>query len=195
MKTFITSDLHFCHENIIKYEHLPFIDTEEMNETIIKNWNSVVSKEDEVWVLGDVFFCSKEKAKEIMDKLNGHKYLIYGNHDNHSIQWFYDVGFDEVYKHAITLNGFIHLQHRPPEYIREDAPNIYIYGHVHNSADYKTINTHSACVCHTRWGYQPVELNKIIDMVNEYCEYSHNRVDYSEVLVGDYLLDIEYIKE
>ena len=50
-----TSDLHFNHKRIIEYEPTtrPFASVEEMNETLIKNWNSVVQPEDTVYVLGD----------------------------------------------------------------------------------------------------------------------------------------------
>ena len=168
MSIFITSDTHFYHDNIIKYDNLPFENSEQMNEKIIESWNSAVGVNDEVWCLGDMFFCSKEKAKDIMDKLNGHKYLVFGNHDNHGIQWFLDVGFEDVSKHPVTINGFVHLQHEPPEYTPENTPEIWLYGHVHNSPDYLTINVNTACVCCSRWDFAPVKLNSIIAGIQKY---------------------------
>ena len=60
---YCTSDCHFNHKNILSYEpqSRPFATIEEMNETIISNWNSVVTAEDEVWVLGD-FNCVMNKT-------------------------------------------------------------------------------------------------------------------------------------
>ena len=50
-----TSDLHFNHLNILKYEpkSRPFENVAEMNEALIKNWNDRVKPEDTVFVLGD----------------------------------------------------------------------------------------------------------------------------------------------
>lgn len=53
MKTFFTSDTHFYHSNIIKYCLRPFADAHEMNETLIANWNNVVSIVKIEWVGGN----------------------------------------------------------------------------------------------------------------------------------------------
>jgi len=64
-KIFMISDPHFHHENIIKYENRPFENAEQMTKTIIKNWNKVVQRDDEVFCLGDVCF----KIKKLLVKL------------------------------------------------------------------------------------------------------------------------------
>lgn len=76
-----TSDLHFGHNNILKFCARPWKSIEEMNEGLIKNWNSVVGKDDIVFNLGDFAFAPDRKWKEILGRLNGHHYLILGNHD------------------------------------------------------------------------------------------------------------------
>lgn len=80
-KIYFTSDLHFSHQNIIRYCDRPFTSVDEMDESLIANWNARVRKNDKVWILGDVFFCDAGRAKEIMYQLNGEKHLIMGNHD------------------------------------------------------------------------------------------------------------------
>lgn len=88
-----TSDTHFGHNNIIKYEHeaRPFDIIEEMNEKLIDNWNSVVGKKDTVYHLGD--FCFGKQHLEIAKRLKGRKILILGNHDVYK----YDDYFDRVF--------------------------------------------------------------------------------------------------
>jgi len=105
MKTFVTSDTHFYHANMITWESMPkrylfnsqkgiekgsddFIrdllmqDVIVMNETLINNWNSVVGKNDLVYHLGDFAFASPNKIREIVSRLNGRIHLINGNHEN-----------------------------------------------------------------------------------------------------------------
>ena len=81
-KYFFTGDTHFSHRNVIKYCNRPFANADEMNETIITNWNSVVSPNDIVYHVGDVAF-EKDRAKRdwLLSRLNGEKHLIWGNHD------------------------------------------------------------------------------------------------------------------
>lgn len=53
MKTFFVADTHFGDDNIRRYENRPFETTEEMDTVLIENWNSAVTVNDEVYVLGD----------------------------------------------------------------------------------------------------------------------------------------------
>jgi calcineurin-like phosphoesterase family protein len=81
VKTFFTSDLHFFHGNVINFCNRPFGSVEHMNETLIKNWNSVVGKFDHIWILGDVSFGTYEQTASVLEQLNGIRHLIVGNHD------------------------------------------------------------------------------------------------------------------
>jgi calcineurin-like phosphoesterase family protein len=78
-----TSDCHFCHANVIKYDNRPFNDVEEMNERLILNWNSVVGEKDVVFYLGDLSFDrSGGNTERIVNELNGKIHYILGNHDD-----------------------------------------------------------------------------------------------------------------
>ena len=77
-----TADLHLGHKAIIKMQNRPFADVEEMNETIIANYNARVGKNDKVYILGDItHHLTEEEARKIIKRLNGVKHLIIGNHD------------------------------------------------------------------------------------------------------------------
>lgn len=81
-KIFFTSDLHFGHENVIRFDDRPFNTVEEMDEEMIKRWNAKVGKGDIVYVLGDfIWKAATNEAVSIIRRLNGQIILIKGNHD------------------------------------------------------------------------------------------------------------------
>lgn len=134
MKTFLISDTHFGHSNILTFidnrgnKLRDFNSIEEMDETLIDNWNKVVNKNDKVYHLGDLTFSNK-KLNEIMPRLNGTKVLIKGNHDNLKLhqyaQYFKDIRAYHV------LDKFV-LSHIP---IHTDSVSRWranIHGHLHS---------------------------------------------------------------
>ena len=68
MNTFFISDLHFFHKNIIKYSNRPFSSVEEMNESLIKEWNYIVKPNDVIYNLGDFCFSDIEKLESILSR-------------------------------------------------------------------------------------------------------------------------------
>lgn len=101
----LIGDLHFYHKKIIEYCNRPFSDVEEMNKTLISNWNSVVKKNDEVIVAGDFALTSKDNIITIGRQLKGRKTLILGNHEGASLQTYYDAGFQIVSKYPIVIDN------------------------------------------------------------------------------------------
>ena len=85
--TWIISDLHFDHDKVIQYCNRPFADVDEMNETMLENWNKTIKSNDSVFFLGDlVNGLNARSANWWLDKLNGRISFIRGNHDTGSIQ-------------------------------------------------------------------------------------------------------------
>lgn len=143
-KVFVTSDLHFNHLNILKYESesRPFKTIEEMNEVLIKNWNSVVSHEDKVYVLGDFFMGQLDKIQDILNRLNGKITLIRGNHDTaNRIKLYEENGIEVKNLDYISYKGrfFIlcHFPNESQEFIRmiteDNSEVVWLYGHVHSN--------------------------------------------------------------
>jgi len=52
-----------------------------MNEILVANWNSVVSPDDEAWILGDIALGPILESLEYVRRLNGTKHMVWGNHD------------------------------------------------------------------------------------------------------------------
>ena len=93
---FFTSDNHFNHANIIKFCNRPFDSVEEMNETLISNWNNTVPKDGIVFHLGDFAFGGSEVWHKILSRLNGQIHLILGNHDLKNFRQGYADSFASV---------------------------------------------------------------------------------------------------
>ena len=147
----VTSDTHFGHSNIIKYCNRPFSSVEEMDEALIQNWNSVVNKNDTVFVLGDMFFkINKELIVQIMNSLKGKKVLIIGNHDNHSPSFYMEVGFSNAYYYPILYKEKYIFSHYPLE---NTHGLINMHGHIHEKIidDRFHIN-----VCVEQLNYTPI---------------------------------------
>lgn len=129
-KTWITSDLHFNHKNIINLCNRPFDTIEEMNQTLIENWNDNIKKTDNVIFLGDFCFGKNEQVEYFCSKLNGNKLFILGNHDSKSPSVYRRLGFQEVSKYPIIYKDFYILSHAPV-FINEKMPYVNVHGHTH----------------------------------------------------------------
>ena len=78
---FYIADMHFGHENVLRFDNRPFQETAPMDDMLIQNWNARVTDDDTVYVLGDAFWKNEENSVNILQQLKGHKHLIQGNHD------------------------------------------------------------------------------------------------------------------
>lgn len=159
-KSFFIADTHFGHSEIMNYENRPFSSVEEMDNKIISNWNSVVSDNDKVFVLGDLSSYEKEKTAQICGSLKGIKILIRGNHDIQNESYYCDCGFESVISYPIILDNFWILSHEPL-YINRNMPYANIFGHVHDNPMYKDFSRQSFCVCCERINYTPIEFDEI----------------------------------
>ncbi len=96
---YFIADTHFSEKAIMQYENRPFESIEEMDKEMVSRWNHIVKKEDSVYLLGDLGADGKEAS--VLSQLNGDKYLVKGNHDTKSNQYYRDAGFCEVYDFPI----------------------------------------------------------------------------------------------
>lgn len=156
---YFIADTHFSEGNILRYENRPFESAEAMNREIVSRWNGVVREEDEVYVLGDFGAAGQEAL--MLDQLRGKKYLVKGNHDTESNQYYRDAGFAEVYDHPVIIGDFWILSHEPL-YVNTNMPYANLFGHVHNSPIIKTFSRQHYCVSVERIGYTPIPFDEIV---------------------------------
>jgi calcineurin-like phosphoesterase family protein len=89
-----------------------FSSIEEHDEHIIAKWNSVVNKRDVTYILGDMTM-EKSSPYPLLDRLNGLKHVVLGNHDRrqdvpHLLQYVESVGGMIQYKGVILTHCPIH---------------------------------------------------------------------------------------
>ena len=134
-----TSDLHFGHSNVIKFDHRPFLDREEMDKFLIRNWNERVQSDDDVYIVGDLCYHSDKTADWYLRQLKGHKHLVVGNHDGlildnpKALHYLEDV---EKMMHIEDSGKQVCLCHFPlAEWNGYYRGAWHIYGHIHNRKD------------------------------------------------------------
>ena len=69
-----TSDLHFGHSNVIRFDHRPFADRDEMDHVLIELWNGRVQPDDTVYIVGDFCYRSDHAPEWYLRQLKGHKW-------------------------------------------------------------------------------------------------------------------------
>jgi calcineurin-like phosphoesterase family protein len=166
MNTYFTSDTHFGHKNIIKHCSRPWSNMEEQTDGLVQNWNSVVSKKDTVYHLGDFAMfranAVEDRMKEyrsVRARLNGKIHLVKGNHDQMN-QEAYNC-FTEVYDgmKEIKLDGTkVTLCHYPMRSWNCSFHGAFhFFGHVHGRMERDNIGL--SCdvgVDVPDWKYTPV---------------------------------------
>ena len=165
-----TSDLHFCHSNIIKYCNRPYDNTYEMNKDILSIIKKHVKENDVLFNLGDIGMASPKLIIDLIDSLELNQIFVSGNHDRNGLinkliekyivfkdKTILDVNYNsEKYK--------IYLSHKPEEFEYIDDPyTLFLYGHLHNkeleAKKYNQLN-----IGWDRFG-RPIELKEIIKLI------------------------------
>lgn len=160
-KTWVWSDLHFGHKNIIRYSERPYTSIPEMNDRLVDNFNSCVGENDiSIWV-GDVAFMRDDAANEILSHCNGYKILVVGNHDFYKGR-LKQLNFDETHFLYTLEHPDVDLvfTHYP---IEEGLPWPYInvHGHIHNNSHAYETPQHINVCCEFH-DFKPVPLETII---------------------------------
>ena len=130
------ADLHLSHANMAKRRG--FSTVEEHDEHIITKWNSVVNKRDVTYILGDVTM-EKSSPYPLLDRLNGIKHIVLGNHDRRQ-------DTKKLFDYAESVAGMIQykgimLTHCPIHPMElEYRFNKNIHGHIHDKVVMKMLD-------------------------------------------------------
>lgn len=176
-KVFFTADNHFGHKNIIKYCNRPFASIEEMTTSMVDNWNKVVAKNDNIYVLGDFSFMGA-RIEPLFHSLNGNKFLIKGNHDDgHCIKlpW---VWVKETFELKIGHES-VWLSHYPHRSWNKAFHGAYhFFGHVHGKLKDYGRSTDVGVDC---WNYTPVSFETLVNRL-ELQKATSNEIDNTPVI-------------
>lgn len=186
METYFTSDLHLGHENVVASCGRPYSSVEEMNEDLIERWNKKVKPCDEVYILGDLSYRSKEHISAYLKRMAGKKHLLIGNHD---VKWLKNVPDTSQYfetveymtvikqgKNLITLCHYPMLEWNRSRYakVQSGSTSWLIHGHIHNSIScdaYHYIKEHLPCALNAGVdinGFKPVSFEELLDNNNKW---------------------------
>ena len=174
MKTYFTSDTHLNQQRTLQLSKRPFDTLQEMNNTIVQNWNKIVKQNDTVIHLGDFGDLS------FMDKLNGKIILLLGNYERDDkqfdkrIQPYVKSGKVKLKTKPFNLKigqNTFQLTHQPSLNV-EDRKNFELYGHIHRLQVVKKNALNVGCDCHY---FKPISLQDVLwqknAILNHYDEY------------------------
>lgn len=160
LDTWIVSDTHFGHNNIIRYCNRPA----DHDLIMVGNWMAAVGEDEDVLHLGDLIF---RKSSVNVQSLRGRKHLIKGNHDREKDSWYQAQGFEIMpRKMFFNWNGKPVLFTHVPE-VEHKGWSVNIHGHIHNNGyhqeleldrdkDYRNVSIEVM-------EYKPVRLREILD--------------------------------
>lgn len=141
---YLSSDLHFSHDKPFIYRTRGFNNFGEMNMGIVKRFNSVLTEDDDLYLLGDCCMGLNELSMPYLEQIKGRKHLIIGNHDTDArIAEYRERGIFET----IDFGGRIKchklwfiLSHYPMLVGNETHDSIWnLHGHTHQTTNFSAI--------------------------------------------------------
>jgi calcineurin-like phosphoesterase family protein len=180
LSIYITSDLHFGHNQPFLYEPRGFSSIEEHDKVIITNINEVVNEEDTLYILGDLMLNDTAYGMECLKQIKCQDIrIILGNHDTSArIELYKTLPNVSVADFATLLKykkwNFM-LSHYPMLTTNLDddkKPFCRVWnccGHSHTKEVIDPITKSIHCELDA-WGNYPVNLDVIKELVKEIQE-------------------------
>lgn len=182
--TWLISDTHFGHEKtctVFKRNDgsplRPFANADEMNEYMIKAWNDRVRPNDKIYCLGDVVI--NRRYLSVLDRLNGDKVLIKGNHDIFKLE-DYAKYFRDIRSYHV-IRGMI-LCHVPVHPNQLERFGVNVHGHLHYNRVMKPIGFD---VVKNTIKYSSTEID------SRYFNVSVECIDFAPILLDEVIQKIK----
>lgn len=153
---YMAADLHLGHKNIHNFR-TQFASAEEHDATVKENFESILTKKDKLFLLGDIAFT--RDALEWVKSLPCNKVLICGNHDTDrdvTMKELADV-YDEI--HSLYVYKGWWLSHCPIHPAEVRGKNGVIYGHCHNKP---VADNNMICVSLEHTDMKPIKFSEVI---------------------------------
>lgn len=165
---FFVADTHFLHPKIVDICNRPTT-IEEHDLWLIDRINSKVGKKDMLYILGDVSMGDKIKTEKLLDKINGNKILILGNHDNNikSSTRFGEIKQIKNFNFNSPSYPNIHmvLCHYPmASWERKIHGSFHIFGHCHGRLKNCGLSFDIGVDCNN---YYPLNLVEVMDKMTK----------------------------
>ena len=141
MNYYFTSDEHYGHANVIRFNNRPFESVEDMTEGLIKNHNSVVSDSQNNTTIhcGDFHWSNhRREAQKVIDRLNGNHIFLMGSHD----KWLKGSPHHEIWEKRINGQSIICCHYAFATWPKSHYGSWSLFGHSHGrlSLPYKAID-------------------------------------------------------
>ena len=142
-KTYVTSDLHLGHDREFIWGARGYADVNEMNMKQIEKFNSIVTDEDDVWILGDLVLGDIDGGLALLKNLKGKIHVCLGNHDTSKREQAYrDLGWDVQLCARFKYKKLsFYLSHYPTVTHNLDEKELWqvvvnLYGHTHQTTNF-----------------------------------------------------------
>lgn len=166
--TFLLSDPHLGHEGMLTFKRAdgtplrPFSSVDEMNETIIENYNKMVGPKDTIYFLGDIAI--NKRYLPLLHRFNGKKKLIPGNHDIFGLKSYVPY-FDDIAGYKVFEKQRIICSHIPIAIESRARFRLNIHGHCHSQS---LSDPFYYNVCVEQFDYYPVSYDDILKYMDHF---------------------------
>jgi len=165
-QVWLWSDLHFGHDNIIRYTNRPFVDADEMDAALYANWLRTVGENDTLLFIGDLAMrravceATWERVRRGAGKV---KHLVFGNHDLTGSGEVRVGGFD-LMSSLVCIDGDppIICTHLPLATLPDGWVNV--HGHTHDAPPGRSPHIN---VSVEQLDYAPVALERLQRLARE----------------------------